>query len=103
MNKSLRPYINNINFNFENYSNEISSSIISCNQKNCFAYQNETINYSFILSGNVFLYDLKLKITGNEPKKPVEGNIIFENKLTTQFDNGDELSKMIVGKALKNN
>jgi len=103
LNKSLRPYINNINFNFENYSNEISSSIISCTPKNGFAYQNETINYSFILSGNVFLYDLKLKITGNEPKNPVEGNIIFENKLTTQFDNGDELSKMIVGKALKNN
>ena len=103
LNKSLRPYIKDIKFTFENYTNEISSSIITCKPKNDFAYQNEIINYSFILSGNVFLFDLKLKITGNEPKTPVEGYIIFENKLTTQIDNGDELSKMIVGNALKNN
>ena len=103
LNKSMRPYIKDIKFTFENNLNEISSSIITTTPKNNFAYQNESINYSFILPGNIFLYNLKLKITGNEPKNPVEGNIEFENKLTTQFDNGDEMSKMIVGKALKNN
>ena len=72
LNKSMRPYIKDIKFTFENNLNEISSSIITTTPKNNFAYQNESINYSFILPGNIFLYNLKLKITGNEPKNPVE-------------------------------
>ena len=57
LNKSLRPYITELKFNFENYKKEISSNIITCKPKDDFLYQNEIINYSFILPGNKNLFD----------------------------------------------
>ena len=38
LNKSMRPYIKDIKFTFENYSNEISSSKISTTPKNKIIY-----------------------------------------------------------------
>ena len=101
LNKGLRPYISNIKFEFENYKEEISSNIITCSPKNNFTYQNEIMNYSFILPGDKDLSNLKIKITGKESNNKIEENIIFENII--KLENGDDMSKMIVGKALKNN
>ena len=101
LNKGLRPYITNINFEFENYKDEIASSIISCNPTNNFAYQNELMNYSFILSGNKELTDLKIKLTGKDPINQIEEKNCFEKII--KLENGEEMSKMIVGKALKYN
>ena len=101
LNKGLRPYITNINFEFENYKDEIASSIISCNPTNNFAYQNELMNYSFILPGNKELTDLKIKLTGKDPINQIEEKNCFEKII--KLENGEEMSNMIVGKALKYN
>ena len=101
LNKGLRPYISSIKFEFENYKEEISSNIITCSPKNNFIYQNEIMNYSFILPGDKDLSNLKIKITGKESNNKIEENIIFENII--KLENGNNMSKMIVGKAFKNN
>ena len=101
LNESLRPYITNLKFEFENYKEEISSSIISCNPLNDFTYQNEVMNYSFILPGNKDLSNLKIKITGKDPINSIKTEHCFDN--TLKLNDGEELGKMIVGKALKYN
>ena len=101
LNNALRPYITNIKFEFENYKEELASSIIKCNPVNNFSYQNEIMNYSFILPGGKELSNLKIKISGKDPINLIENNICFDNIL--KLENGEDLSKMIVGKALKNN
>ena len=101
LNKALRPYITNIKFEFENYKDEINSNIISCNQINNFSYQNEIMNYSFILPGNTELNNLKIKIAGKDPINSIEEKVNFEKII--KIENGEEMSKMIVGKALKYN
>ena len=101
LNKGLRPYITNIKFEFENYKEEISSNVITCRPLNDFSYQNEIINYSFILPGNKKLSNLEIVITGKDPNNIIKKRICFDNILI--LDNGEEMTKMIVGKALKYN
>ena len=101
LNKGLRPYITNIKFEFENYKEEILSNIIISKPVNNFSYQNEIINYSFILPGNKELSDLKIKITGKDPLYEFEKNYCFDKIF--KLEKGEEMSKMIVSKALKNN
>ena len=101
LNKGLRPYITDINFEFENYQDEIASNIIKVNPINNFTYQNEIMNYSFILPGNKELTDLKMKIKGKDPINPIEADVTFNNVL--KLNDGEEMGKVIVGKALKNN
>ena len=101
LNKGLRPYITDINFEFENYQDEIASNIIKVNPINNFTYQNEIMNYSFILKGNKKLSDLKMSIIGKDPIYPIRADVTF-NKIL-KLNDGEEMSKVIVGKALKNN
>ena len=101
LNKCLRPYITDIKFEFQNYTNEIASKVISCEPKNNFTYQNEIMNYSFILPNNQELKDLKVKISGKDPLNKIESDINLNNII--KLENGDAMSKMIVGNALKNN
>ena len=101
LNNCLRPYITDIKFEFENYKEELASKIIACHQINNYIYQNEIMNYSFILPGNKELSNLKLKITGKDPINKIENNISFDDII--KIKDGEEMSKMIVGKALKFN
>ena len=101
LNKSLRPYITDIKFEFENYKDDIDKNIISCSPINNFTYQNEVMNYSFILQGKKELPDLKVKIVGKDPINLIESSVSFENLI--KLEDGEEMSKMIVGKALNNN
>ena len=101
LNKALRPYITELKFEFENYKDEISSNIISVNPVNNFAYQNEIMNYSFILPGDKEISNLKIKIAGKDPINPIENTATFENII--KMKDGEEMSKMIVGKGLKFN
>ena len=101
LNKSLRPYITDIKYEFENYKEDIDKNIISCRPQNNFTYQNEIMNYSFILPGKKELTDLKLKIVGKDPINLIVTNVSFENFIKLEY--GDEMTKMIVGKALNNN
>ena len=101
LNKCLRPYIIDIKFEIENYKDELLSKIISCNPINNYTYQNEIMNYSFILPNYKVLNDLKIKITGKDPINIIESNINIDNII--KIENGEEMSKMIIGKALKYN
>ena len=101
LNKCLRPYITDIKFEIENYKEELAKKIIECTPINNFTYQNEIMNYSFILPDNKELSNLKIKITGKDPINIIESGVNLENAI--KVENGEEMSKMIVGKALKNN
>ena len=59
------------------------------------------MNYSFILPGNKELSNLKIKITGKDPINQIENITNFDKII--KLENGEQMSKMIVGKALKNN
>ena len=97
----MRPYITDLKFEFENYKDEISKNIIAVNPINNFVYQNEIMNYSFILPDNKELSNLKIKITGKDPINLIENDATFENII--KLKDGEEMSKMIVGKGLKYN
>ena len=101
LNKCLRPYITDIKFEFENFKEELAYKIIACHQINNFIYQNEIMNYSFILPGNKELTNLKIKITGKDPINKIENIISFDDII--KIKDGEEMSKMIASKALKNN
>ena len=101
LNKCLRSNITDIKFEFENYKEEILHKIIGVNPINNFTYQNEVMNYSFILPNNKELSNLKVKITGKVPINIIESNINVDNII--KIENGEEMGKMIIGKALKNN
>ena len=109
LNLCLRPYLIDIHFNFQNYQNNIKNNIISC-EPNIFSNQDEIINFSFILNeeNNINIDKLDepilIEISGKNPKNLIK-EIISLNKYENiiRLSNGDELSKMIVGKALKNN
>ena len=110
LNKSLRPYLIDIQFNFNNYQNNISNSVLKCNPINNFTYQDETMNYSFILDDknnfdiNNLSEPINIEITARDPKNVINNNVFFKNEQNiVRLPDGDEMSKMIVGKSLKNN
>jgi len=109
LNNNLRPYLLDINFNFKNYQKNIKSNVISCGP-NKISNQDEIINYSFILDEkndiNVekLFEPIILEISAKNPKNLIKENISFnKNENIIKLPNGNELSKMIVGKALKKN
>ena len=110
LNKCLRPYLTDIKFDFKNYQNNNSNSIVKCNPVNNFTYQDETMNYSFILDEKNKIdieklsEPINIEIHGKDPKNDINENVSFTyGQNIIKLPNGDEMSKMIVGKALKNN
>ena len=109
LNKCLRPYLTDIKFDFKNYQKNYLNSIIKCNPVDNFTYQDDIINCSFILEelNKIDIEKLSqpfnIEITGKDPINVIKENFTFtfeENII--KLPNGEELSKMIVGKALKN-
>ena len=105
----IRPYINNIYFNFKNFQNNIKNNIISCEGNNI-SNQDEIINFSFILNeiNNINIDKLSepilIEISGENQNNIIKEKISFnKNRNIIRFTDGDELSKMIVGKSLKSN
>ena len=110
LNKCLRPYLTEIQFNFQNYQNNCKNTLVKCNPVNNFTYQNEIMNYSFILDENNKINvdnlsePINIEIVGKDPTNIIKENVSFiNNQNIIKLQNGDEMSKMIVGKALKNN
>jgi hypothetical protein len=110
LNKCLRPYLIDIHFNFKNYENNSKNCLVKCNPINNFTYQDEIMNYSLILDNNNKIdvdnlsESINIEIVGKDPKNPIKENISFnKNQNIIKLPNGDEMTKMIVGKALKNN
>ena len=110
LNKCLRPYLIDIQFNFINYQNNSKNCLVKCNPINNFTYQDETMNYSLILDNDNKIdvdnlsQPINIEIVGKDPKNSIKENISFnKNQNIIKLPNGDEMTKMIVGKALKNN
>ena len=68
------------------------------------------MNYSLILDNNNKIdvdnlsEPINIEIVGKDPKNPIKENISFnKDQNIIKLPNGDEMAKMIVGKALKNN
>ena len=105
--KCLRPYLIDIKYNFINYKNNIKNKIILTSVTNDFSYQDEIINYSFILNeNNKILFDenINIEITAKDPINIIKEIINFKlNDNIIKLSDGNEMSKMIVGNALKNN
>ena len=109
LNDFLRPYISDVNFEFPNYQIN-QKSIICCNPINNFTYLDEIMNYSFILDENNkndidnLNGKINVKIIGKEQNKNMEENVSFEkNNNIIKLSDGDEMTKIIIGKALKYN
>ena len=109
LNDFLRPYLSDVNFEFPNYQIN-QKCIISCDPINNFTYQDEIMNYSFILDENNKIDidnlngKINVKIIGKEQNKNMEEKISFEkNNNIIKLNDGDEMTKMIIGKALKYN
>ena len=78
LNKCLRPYLIDIQFNFKSYQNHINNSIMKCNPINNFTYQDEIMNYSFILGE-------KNKIDIDNLAWPIVIEIIVKDPKTIMF------------------
>ena len=110
LNKCLRPYIIDIKLTFKNYQNNVKNNIIFTKPVNNFSYQDDIINFSFILDEKNKIEiekineDIKIEITGMNPNNLIKENVSFNKKENIlRLKNGDELAKMIVGKGLKFN
>ena len=110
LNKCLRPYIIDVAFNFKNYQNNIKNSIIINSPENNFSYQGEIINYFFILDEknkidiNNLYNSINLEIYLKNPLNTIKENILFDKSDNIiRIPNGDEMAKIIIGKALKKN
>ena len=105
--KCLRPYLIDINFKFNNYEKNLKNKIISSTVTNDFSYQDEIINFSFILDEkNKILFDerINIEIIAKDPINLIKEKVSFKfNENIIKLNDGDEMAKMIVGNALKNN
>ena len=101
LNKCLLPYLYDINITFLNINNEDSNNIF-VNKFN-YAYQDEIINYSFILDDDkkqLLNNTYKFKIEFIQNLNKIEKNIEFNNILN--LSEGDNMTKIIIDKYLKN-
>ena len=107
--KCIMPYLYDIKFNFLNIEEDKENDIILSKNKD-FAYQDEIINYSFILDENNKhnLIDLKnniIKFKIEYIKKMEQNEIIvdFNKSNIICLPDGDNMTKIIVDKYLKTN
>ena len=104
--KCLRPYLIDIKFKFNNYEKKIKNKIISTGVTNDFSYQDEIINFSFILDEkNKISFDenINIEIIAKDPNNLIKEKILFKlDQNVIKLSDGNEMAKMIVGNALKN-
>ena len=109
LNICLRPYLIDIHFNFQNYKKQIQSNITSCDTDE-FVNKDEIINFSFILGEknqiniDKLIEPILIEISAKNPINIIKEKIYFNKEENIiKLKDGDELSKMIIGKALKRN
>ena len=109
LNICLRPYLIDIHFNFQNYKKQIQSNITSCDTDE-FVNQDEIINFSFILGEknqiniDKLIEPILIEISAKNPINVIKEKLYFNKEENIiKLKDGDELSKMIIGKALKRN
>ena len=109
LNKSIRPYLVNLKFSFNN-DNLIHNPILINEPVNNFTYQDEIISYGFILD-NKNMVDLKklkqpikVDITADDPINNIKESIdLINQENIIQLKDGENLLKILVGQGLKYN
>ena len=94
----LKPYLSDINFEDLNKINKL----IEYNKKIEFTYEDQIVDYGFIKNLK-FDENLKIKMTYLLNNKLIEKILDFDNNNMIILDDGNTLSKIIVGNYLKNN
>ena len=94
----LKPYLSDINF--EDLNN--IKKLIEYNKKLNFTYEDQIVDYGFIKNEN-FDENLKIKLTYLLNNKLIEKILDFNNNNMINLDDGNTLSKIIVGNYLKKN
>jgi uncharacterized protein YegL len=106
LNKCLRPYLVDLKFSFNNDS-LIKAPILVNEPINNFTYQDEVVNYSFILGqkNKINLSSpIKVDIRAKDPLKEIgESFNLSSPENIVSLNNGDNLIKNIIGLGLKYN
>lgn len=106
LNKCLRPYLVDLKFSFNNGS-LIKDPILVNEPINNFTYQDEVVNYSFILGAKNKINlsnPIKVDIKAKNPLKEIgESFTLSSPENIVSLNNGDNLIKNIVGLGLKYN
>ena len=106
LNKCLRPYLVDLKFSFNNGS-LIKDPILVNEPINNFTYQDEVVNYSFILGPKNKLNlsnPIKVDIKAKDPLKEIgESFNLSPPENIVSLDHGDNLIKNIIGLGLKYN
>ena len=104
LNNCLRPYLYDIKITFLNINKENNNLLFIKNDN--FVYQDEIINYSFILENsqkNSYLKDNIFKFKIEFIKNNVKFEKYIELKSIMKLPEGDNMTKIIIDKFLKNN
>ena len=106
LNKCLRPYLVDLKFTFNNGS-LIKDPILVNEPINNFTYQDEVVNYSFILGpkNKINLSNpIKVDIQAKDPLKEIGQSFNLSSpENIVSLDHGDNLIKNIIGLGLKYN
>ena len=106
LNKCLRPYLVDLKFSFNNGS-LIKDPILVNEPINNFTYQDEVVNYSFILGpkNKINLSNpIKVDIKAKDPLKEIGQSFNLSSpENIVSLDQGDNLIKNIIGLGLKYN
>ena len=98
-----QKYLQNLNINILNHNEYFDNKIYNSFLNNYYITQNDIISYGFIIPGNIFTLNknesIKIKINVNndiKDSKEIDINEILK------LNNGNELSKIIIGSLINN-
>ena len=94
----LKSYLSDINFEDLNKK----SKLIEYNKNINFVYEDQIVDYGFIINKQ-FDENLKIKLTYKFDNKLIEKVLDFNNNNMIKLNNGNTLSKIIIGNYLKKN
>ena len=94
----LKSYLSDINFEDLNKK----SKLIEYNKKINFVYEDQIVDYGFIINKQ-FDENLKIKLTYKFDNKIIQKVLDFNNNNMIKLNDGNTLSKIIIGNYLKKN
>ena len=97
LNNSLRSYLYNVKFTLKDQKYEYDFTPI-----NNMCYQDEILNYYFIIKDKINKDEIKVGLQYYIKKNLIEKELIFKNENITKDEDGDLISKIIIGNILNN-
>ena len=94
LNMASRKYL--VNSKFENSL----KYLYECQPSDDFAYQDDIVNYSFIIEGQPKNENINIVFKSNDAKKDITENLAF--KSVKKIEDGDALSQIIIGNIFNN-